>query len=259
MRLDELQNKLKERIALGLNYGLKSVEEAIDPDSPLHNEMVGYKSQFNDLNRMASQGLLPYREVEQGLNQIRRGLIELIDRISESDTRGTKELSAPKNNELQFRKSNFFELLDLHHSNLNGITVFADAYHNGKEKQGRAAIQYIYVTYFQYDFDNEENSDIHQDPTAYSRKFFSGRYVELEVYLKTIKFILQYILDDEVEQDFFIGVMKSMLSTYEMRIMFYYGISGLDKDYAQVLRDSKLFDADFKDELIKPRHFELLG
>ena len=70
MELIEKKIKLKERLALGLNYGLQSIEETLINTSALKNEIVTYKSQYNDLNKIASQGILGYEQVEIGYNKI---------------------------------------------------------------------------------------------------------------------------------------------------------------------------------------------
>jgi hypothetical protein len=71
MELSEIKIKLKERLALGLNYGLQSLEESLVNESILKNDIITFKSQYNDLNKIASQGILGYEQVEIGYNKIK--------------------------------------------------------------------------------------------------------------------------------------------------------------------------------------------
>jgi len=90
--MKDIQKKLKKRLALGLNYGLKSVEELLPEDSSLQNDFINLKSQYNDLNRIASQNLLDYAQIELGFNKIRIGLIAVIDKMEETDSISKKTL-----------------------------------------------------------------------------------------------------------------------------------------------------------------------
>ena len=57
------KRQLKERIALGLKYGLQVVEEVISEDTSIYNELINFKSQFNDLNSFVSKGLSDYGQI----------------------------------------------------------------------------------------------------------------------------------------------------------------------------------------------------
>ncbi|MEM1322770.1 MAG: hypothetical protein AAGG75_21065 [Bacteroidota bacterium] len=253
MELQALKNQLKERIALGLNYGLKAVLDLLSKSSPLYSEAITFKSQFNDLNAIANQNVLPYEQLELGLNKIRRGLISLIDRIEESDTQNEPSLAKPKNNELQFRKSNFFQLLNIHYRNLQGIIIDSS---DGKI-EGRQAIKFIYESFgYAHRYPRGDDAELLKDIAAFSHKYFKHR---IEVYIKTVRFILEYIMEEELEQDFFMGVFQSILSTFELRCIFYYGISGLQPGFAEVLRRAELFEAHFADQLLTAEHFEALA
>ena len=90
-------------------------------NSVLKNEIVTFKSQYNDLNRIASQGILGYEQIEIGYNKIRQSLLGLIDRMEDVDVGNKTDLPQVQNNELQNRKENFFELLKIHFNNLEGV------------------------------------------------------------------------------------------------------------------------------------------
>ncbi len=258
------KNELKQRITLGLNYGLQSVEEVLNDDSLLMNEFISFKSQYNDLNRLASQNMLPYAEVERGFNKIRMGLIDIIDRMEKGDTIQEETLPELKNTEVQFRKNNFFELLNIHYSNLANVTLTMNyTYSDQKEKShynGIEAMQKIFVEYFAYGFNDQRtyNNEV-KDIQTFAFDFYDNQFPRLDPYIKTVKFILEYILEEKIEQSFFLGIFKSVLSTYELLLIFYYAISGLDPEFGQWLQKGNFFNDRFKQKLIKQEHFELLN
>ena len=262
MKSNALKSKLKERIALGLNHGLKSVEEVLKPESPLYNELITYKSQYNDLNRIASQNLIRYEQIEIGLNKIRSGLLGLIDRIEEQEFKGgNAPLPQLKNNELQFRKNNFFELLEIHYKNLENINIVMTTYGEDDKdtvRTGRDAIHFIYNDFFKYGFNNPRHNEkeLVENIRTYSRHFYIKGFHRMEVYMKTIKFILTYILEEEMEQGFFLDVFKSILSSYEQVSIFYYALSDIDPEFDEVLKKADLFSPSLIDLLVKKEHLE---
>lgn len=256
-----LKPTLKQRLTLGLNYGLQAVEEALADDSPLRNQLIHYQSQYNDLSRMGSQGILPYDQLEIGLNKIRQGLLELIDAIGEGDARQQEQLPNPRNTELQHRKQNFFELLRIHYANLEKVqqimTYYGDGGQNQEVRAGREAFRGIYKDSFSYRFSNPRAGE-EMSIQAFSRHFFLIDYPLMEVYFKTVRFILEYILEDEVEQDFFLGVFKSSLSSAELIMICYYAISDLDPGWKKVLVSSGILEENIRQALIDPEHYDLL-
>jgi len=263
MKPNALKSKLKERIALGLNHGLQSVEEVLKPESPLYNELITYKSQYNDLNRIASQNLIRYEQIEIGLNKIRSGLLGLIDRIEEQEFKGgDTALPQLKNNELQFRKNNFFQLLEIHYNNLENVNIVMTSYGSQDSKDivrtGRDAIHYIYTKFFKYGFNNprHDEKELVKDIRAYSRHFYITLFHRMEVYMKTIKFILTYILEEEMEQAFFLDVFKSILSSYEQVSIFYYALSDIDPEFDEVLKKADLLGPSLIDLVVKKEHLE---
>lgn len=93
MKLFEIKKQLKERITLGLNIGLKAIDEALNDESIHRNEFMTYMCQFSDLNRTASMNVLDYTQLEIGFNKIRVGLFSLIENLSEKDLNIEDELS----------------------------------------------------------------------------------------------------------------------------------------------------------------------
>ncbi|MGK0388164.1 MAG: hypothetical protein ACI94Y_000892 [Maribacter sp.] len=259
MESNKLKRQLKERIAMGLNVGLKSLSEALNHNSIYYNDLLTFKGKFNDLK--ASQMLMDYSQSEIGFMQIRVGLFALIDKLTEADVNTDDILSAPKNNELQYRKNNFFRLLELHIDNLEKIII---NYGDSSEPDivaGRVAIHRTYTDSFRYNFRQPRRNEKYKvgDIVDFSKYFFSGRAKTLEVYFNTIKFILNYISDEELEKDFFMGVIRSILSSSEKACILYYAISGLDDSFKEILFESELLDESIKNVLLEEEHYLLLN
>lgn len=261
MELAEIKIKLKERIALGLNIGLRSLSEELDKHSVYRNDLLTFQSQFNDLSQISQQNTLDYSQIEIGFNKIRVGLFSLIDKLSQIDLNTKDKLSALKNNELQYRKSNFFKLLELHMNNLEKMELIYSS-NDGEEKEtGREAIYCIYNELFIYGFNNPRSTNqfIVDDIVSFAHYFFTTRNNTMEVYFNTIQFLLNYIMEEEMEQDFFVGIMKSILSSAEKACLLYYSISGLDKAFTSTLIQSKLLEESLKKYLVDESHFQLLN
>lgn len=262
MEITDIKIKLKERLALGLNYGLQSLEESLAHDSILKDEIITFKSQYNDLNKIASQGILGYEQVEIGYNKMRQGLLKMIDKIEGADLINKTELPKVQNNELQNRKENFFELLKIHFTNLENVTVnlqisMGDSYREDNRK-GREAISYLYKDVFYYNFIRPRPSVETGDIITYSKDFFEIRYPRMEAYVKTLGFILKYINEAEVDQGFFFGVVDSILASHEKAMLFYYAIGNIEPDLKKLLTEADIINEGIKNKLIKEEHFELL-
>ncbi len=261
MDLPVIKKELKERLALGLNYGIQAIEELISPDSIHANEVVNYKSQFNDLSRLASQNVLDYAQIEMGFNKIRMGLLVLIDRLGAEDLQDRKGLPEVQNRDLQYRKSNFFQLLDIHLNNLQQITVEL-TYSSGSEredeiKRGRDAFAYIYEQYFKFRVRDQRLEVSGKAVIPYARTFFE-KFTKLEVYMKTVRFILDYILEDKVEQHFFMGVFKSILSTPELTLIFYFAISDLYPGFKESINKLSFIGEELQNALMEKDHLVIL-
>lgn len=258
MELSTIKTKLKDRLALGLNYGIPSLEEALADSSVLKNDMIAFRSQFNDLNRIASQGILGYEQVEIGYNKLRQGLLEIIDRIEVNDLADQKNLPKVQNRDLQHRKENFFELIKLHLNNLEAVKVRMTTSY-GDERQtderiGRDAMAMIYKDIFTHNFKFQRGGE-KLDIQGFSRKFFDEYYSSLEVYMKTVSFILEYVKQEEVEQAFFQGVFRSLMSNHEVVLMVYYALSGIVPSFPKLLLESEIVEERHKSMLMEKTHF----
>lgn len=258
MKIKETKQKLKERIALGLTYGLKAVEEVLSTNAEVFDELINYKSQFNDLNNFASKGLFDYAQFEIGSNKIRSGLLDLIDRIETSDLKGADRIPEPKNDDLQHRRTNFFQLLRLHENNLENLKYEEDLRY-GNELQsnlylGRQALDRVYEDFFKWPFKEKDGQDI----CDFSRSFFEKDRFFLEVYFNTIGFLMAYIDENEIDRSFYIGVLKSVLSRQELAFLFYYSISDIHPGFKSLVLKTELIHEGIKTQLIDVGHFDLL-
>ncbi|HFA50745.1 MAG TPA: hypothetical protein ENJ95_17190 [Bacteroidetes bacterium] len=262
MELSDIKIKLKDRLSLGLNYGLQSVEEALAGQSILKDDIVTYKSQYNDLNKIASQGILGYEQVEIGYNKIRQGLIRMIDKIESADLANHKALPKVQNNELQNRKENFFELLKIHFTNLENIRVVLQTSYDGQYKddirKGREAVSFLYKDVFKYAFEQPRRGEEVSDIAAYAKGFFENKYPRMEAYMNTLGFILKYISEAEVDQGFFFGVVSSILSSDEKAMLLYFALGSPDPGFKQLLTESDIISERIKNRLLKEEHFDLL-
>lgn len=261
MDLLKIKKQLKERIALGLNYGFQSLESSIGDDSQFANELLNLKGQFNDLNRVANQALLSYEQVEIGFNKIRISLLEIIDKLSAEDLAIDHEVPKPYNNELQARKQNFFQLLNIHFENLENFVFVITSSETGEQAHnGRAGVTMLYSEFFIYNYRNEENraGGKEVDIVEFCVRFFAYKRPQLEVYMKTIMFLLSYILDEELEQDFFLGVFRSVLSSEELALIHYFALSDSLPGFREILVKADLLTPTLKDHLIKPGHLDFL-
>ncbi len=262
MELVEIKLKLKERLALGLNYGLQSIEDTLVNTSVLKNEIITFKSQFNDLNRIASQGILGYEQVEIGYNRIRQALLGLIDKMENADVGNKKDLPKIQNNELQNRKENFFELLKIHFTNLENVTVKLQTSYGSEYREdlrtGRDAVLFLFNDIFRYNFTQPRRSDDVSDISIYSKEFFEVKYPRMEAYMNTLGFILEYISEAEIDQGFFFGVVNSILSSSEKIMLIYFAIGNIEPGFKKLLMDSNVINEGLKKKLIKEEHYELL-
>ena len=258
MDITEMKNKLKDRLALGLNYGLQALEESIKKDSILRNEIITFKSQFNDLNRIAGQGILGYEQVEIGYNKIRQGLLKLIEKIERADLTNQKKLPKVQNTELQNRKENFFELLKIHFNNLENLRIVLTNSNNIEKdiRTGREAISFIYKDLFIYGFKNPRSTEKNVSIEAYSADFFEEKFPRLEPYLNTLLFIMEYIEQGEIDQGFFFGVLSSILSSDEKALLLYYSLSKIAPDALDLLKESGIITQHIQPKLIETTHFE---
>ncbi len=261
MDLPVIQKELKDRMALGLNYGIQAIEELISSDSIHANEVINYKSQYNDLSRLASQNVLDYAQIEMGFNKIRIGLLSLIDGLKLEDLKDQQNLPDVQNRDLQYRKSNFFQLLDIHLNNLQQVTVEL-AYSSGSNredeiKRGHDAFAYIYDHYFKYRVKDQKLDVSGEAVIAYAHSFFE-KYTKLEVYMKTVRFILEYILEDKVEQHFFTGVFKSIVSTPELALIFYFAISDYHPGLKEPINRLDFIGKDLENALLEKNHLLIL-
>ena len=261
MQLKEIQSKLKERVAKGLNFGMEAVEEVIDPGSELYNEYILLKSQYNDLMYLSALNTLPYEQIEIGLNRLRSSIMGLIDKL-ESPALQKEELDSDlKIRALPTRRDNFFKLLDIHFKNLEAINFVEVSGDEERRIAGRHAVYNYYRMHIRQ-FQKQENPDspeVLAKVQDYFADYFSHEVGILEVYFNNIKHLLAYTLDSEVEQQFFLDTLRSLFSRYELGFIFYYALCRIDSDFTALVLKARLIPPTLQEILISKTHFQYLN
>lgn len=251
-----VQVELKERVAKGLNFGIEAVEEVLDASSPLYNEFILLKSKYNDLMYVSSLNTLPYDQLELGLNRMRGNLMHIIEQLDGDSLKKDEVAADIKVQALPNRRTNFFQLLHLHHQNLEDIT-FAEI-HSDKTVtwNGRGAIYEIFYSCKRAFKRNNRDSTFEdwKAVKAFFNEYFTNEDGCWEVYFKNVKHMMRYVLESQVEQAFFLGTLNAVFSKYELAMLYYYAHSGLDPELPELIQQCKLFPAEAREILMHPSH-----
>ncbi|TNE62702.1 MAG: hypothetical protein EP344_04830 [Bacteroidetes bacterium] len=261
MKLSELQAKLKERVAKGLNFGMEAVEEVVDPNSAVYNEYILLKSKYNDLMYVSSLNTLPYEQIEIGLNRLRSSLIGIIDKLEVAGLQKEEVASDLKIRALPTRRENFFKLLDIHFKNLEAICYVEIFGEEENRYSGRQGVFQFYQLH-RRKFRNEEGLDTIaglDKVREYFQDYFRHENGIFEVYFKNIGHLLSYTLESDIEQQFFLDTLRSLFSRYELGLLFYYSLSGIDPAFTDMVRKTQLIDPSVKSILISPGHYPKLA
>ncbi|MDX1941573.1 MAG: putative phage abortive infection protein [Saprospiraceae bacterium] len=237
MDLAQIKLELKTRIAKGLNFGIEGFEEVVDASSKLYNDFILLKSKYNDLMHLSSMNTLAYDQIELGLDRLRNSLLGLIDHLEESHLEKHEVKSDLTSQALPTRRANFFQLLDIHFHNLEAVK-YSEV--DDFQTNGREAIYKLYQMY-KYYFDKETKTNEIATETFF-RTHFGRDSGALEVYFKNIGHIIAYAMESEVEQAFFLNIIKSLFSKYELGMIFYYAVSDIDPVFRALIKKSKLID-----------------
>lgn len=256
----KIRSDLKSRIAKGLNFGIEALEEVLNPASVVYNRFILLKSKYNDLMYISSENTLPYDQIEIGLNRLRGTLLTIVDELTEEDFGKTEIDHNLKVNALSNRRTNFFNLLNIHFKNLDQIVYREEIYLSEGQSQtvmyGREALALLYGS-VRYRFGRkfeEKEWDQQKHVIEYFQPYFENYAGVFEVYFKTLKHILTYIDESEIEKQFFINTIKSQLSRYELIFILYYALSGIDPEYPQLVRHFQLLNDLPANSLIHEKH-----
>lgn len=255
-----MKAELKGRIAKGLNYAIEAVEEVLAPDTDRHNQFVLLKSKYSDLMHYSSINTLPYQELELGFDKLRNNLLQLVNALEPGDLKKDTIAADLKNQALPYRRENFFKLLDLLSQNLNRIHYVGVSYNyntNQEEDErmtGREAVYQFYRLFHNRSMD--QGKDSVEAVRKMFRDYFATENNGFDVYFKNIKHLLKYIRQDEVEQGFFLDTLQSMFSRYELALIFYYALSGLDPAFSETAFEAGIFQPDLKETLFHPHHWD---
>ncbi len=261
MELQQTQLDLKSRVAKGLNFGIEAVEKMLANDATGYNDFILLKSQYNDLMHLSSINTLPYEQIELGLNKLRTHLLKIIDNLREEDLNRPKLDTAIKNTALPNRRTNFFKLLDIHFQNLEALCYIelrpsSGGYDDEYRVNGREAVHKLYGgARFRFGKKDQIEGDHLAHIKKYFGQYFTGDSGMFEVYFNNIKHLLDYVLEDEVDQPFFLDTLRSMFSRYERAFIFYYALTGLDEEFTQLIKVSGLINASIQDVLVYPEHW----
>lgn len=262
MDLKETKKLIRERMSLGLHHGIGSLEKVLVDEAPLLNEFITYKSQYHDFKNLMNQNLLNYSHIEVGLNKIRVSLLELVDRMSEEDLQEGTSVPGLRNTEIQYRKNNFFQLLEIHFQNLEAVRI--DLSHSTgdnthvESKIGRYAFDFIYRDCFVYEWKNPHyDFKFKTDFVGFCNDFYFSRYRRFEVYMRTLQMIMAFVMEEEMEKNFYLNILEAILSTQEMQTIFYYCISGNAEDFKSLLQETDLLTQRLQGKLIDEQHWDL--
>lgn len=262
MEIQEIKEELKLRITQGINYVIEAIDEILDNSSDLYNSFIILKSKYNDLMHFSTINTLPYRELEVAFDNLRNSLLRLIDEIDAIDTKKNAVEKEPQNKSLPHRRTNFFQLLTIHHQNLEAIVYVEQLFNSSLKKyeytrvRGREAMFKIYDN-LQFQYKRKYEEDTAENIVAYFNDYFLHEIGMIEVYLKNIKHILNYINEVEIDRRFFIDTLKSLLSRFELSMIFYYVITSLDPEFRELAKNTQLFDGLRRDTLLNPDHFSI--
>ena len=238
-----IKEDLKNRIIKGITYGIQGLEEVLPNSSSVYNDFVLLASQYNELTHFSTiKGTISYDQFEVGTNKIRNGLLQLIDRIEDHDLQEHELKSELENKALPNRRENFFRLLDLHYKITADFKTIV--YHYDKEdskKEGKAVIYMIWQGVL---FNNKkhwdelaENPDLPITVEETFVRWVSELNFSLLVSLfNNIKHILNYIHSDEVDKEFFLSTLKSILTNYELDLLLLYAEADPKAELDDLLR-----------------------
>lgn len=239
-----LQADLKNRIAKGLNFGIEAVEEVLAASSPVYNDFVLLKSKYNDLMYMSSLNTMPYEQIEIGTDRLRTSLLIIVDRLDDDSIEKENFDTDLKIQALPARRANFFKLLDIHFKNLEAIQ-YVEIFESGERKEiAREAVFQFYNMHRRSLIHRKEiaGADSRSALRVYFLDYFRNETGEFEVYFKNIKHLLSYALSSEIERQFFLDTIHSLFSKYELATIFYFVLSGIDPDFNELVKQSKLLD-----------------
>ncbi|MCB0548738.1 MAG: hypothetical protein KDD19_14250 [Phaeodactylibacter sp.] len=255
MDLRNIKSELKTRVAKGLNFGIEALEDVLDPGSGLFNDFILLKSKYNDLMYVSSINTMPYDQIELGLDRLRKVVLDMIDRIEDASLKKQQVEQGLKVQALPTRRTNFFKLLDIHFQNLESIS-YAEIYGDSITEQcnGREA---VFKTYQGMRRRLKGKTDDEEIIAAF-RDYFEHDAGPFEVYFKNIRHILAYVLDSDVERQFFLDTLKSLFSRFELAMILYYALSNITPGFRALVAGSQLVDNTVEDILIKEEHLSLL-
>ncbi len=260
MEITDIKTDLKQRIAQGLNFGFEAVEDVLDQVADIYNDFILLKSKYNDLMYLSTLNTMPYEQIEIGQDRLRNSLLGLIDRLASSSLKKQEVNIDLKVQALPTRRTNFFKLLDIHFRNLEVINIVEISSDMSEKTTGREGIFKIYRMHRRQcqSFKELPEKESWEKTQEYFYKFFIGEIGLFEVYFKNIKHMMSYVMESEIERQFFLNTLRSLFSKFELWTIFYYALSGVDAEFKELVLKCNMVDASIKPYLIQEGHFEYL-
>lgn len=257
MDLRKLKVTLKTRVAKGLNYGIEAVEEVLDPAGKMYDEFVAIQSRYNDLMYVSGMNMLPYEQIAVGQDKLRGVLLSFISGLDENSLKQEEVTAGIKDSALPTRRSNFFQLVEIHFRNLDAVK-YVEVFGGTESVQtGREALFSWYRTH-RRKFRNEEEI-LAPGGTEMVKNYFADYFRNekgtIEVYFKNIKHMMAYALESELEQAFFLNTLRSLFSRYELAMIFYFAFSEVEPGFKDLVGRAQLMEVEVRDALILPSHF----
>lgn len=257
MDLRKLKVTLKTRVAKGLNYGIEAVEEVLDPAGQMYDDFVAIQSKYNDLMYVSGMNMLPYEQIAVGQDRLRAVLLSFISGLDENCLKKEEVTAGIKDSALPTRRSNFFQLVEIHFRNLDAVK-YVEVFGGTESVQtGREALFCWYRTHrrkFRNDEEVQgtEGKELVKD---YFAEYFQNEKGTIEVYFKNIKHMMAYALESELEQAFFLNTLRSLFSRYELAMIFYFAFSEVEPGFKDLVKRVQLMEEEVKEVLILPSHF----
>ncbi len=262
MAAQETKTELKDRVAKGLSYGMEALEEVLLADSKLYNDLILLKSKYADLLHLSALQTIPYADLEVGMDRLRHSLLQFIDRLEEGDLKKAHVEQGLKNTSPPNVRGNFFSLISIYRENLEAITYEEQYYGSGSSNletrvyKGRAAIGNIFQNLVRYarqqDVTSQEAVEDHF--STYFRRDFGP----IEVYLKSVKHLIYYIHPLEFDRSFYLTTFQSLLSRFELGLLFYHLLVEKDEQFLQMINELGVFEGPLAEVLIHKDHLDWL-
>lgn len=256
MDIQEIRLKIKKRFAIKFEYGIDAIEEILNTNSSKYNDFTFLKGRLNRMKEYINNNTLDFEKIDTGENKIYVTFLNLVDSLELKDLKKQDIKDGIVDKTLANRRVNYFKLIEIYMQILNSLS-FAfdeanDKIYNEQKVYGREAIYQIYHNMSsRYLLEGYSEYNSHKENLiGYLYEILYKKEKGLmEVYLKNIKNIIGYINEDEVDKIFFINTFKSLLSRFELAVLFYFSLLKENSDLKRLLIDNEIINKEEIKEL----------